>query len=582
MAMTGPPQAPEMVEAGSDLLCPCGPRRPRVLEDFGIEVRQLLALAGPAILSQLMVFMISIVSAIFCGHLGKVELDAVSLAIAVINITGISVGTGLASACDTLISQTFGGKNLKQVGIILQRGILILLLFCFPCWALLINTEQILLLFRQDPEVSRLTQMYVMIFLPALPASFMFQLQARYLQNQGIIFPQVITGLIANFLNAGINYIFLYVLSLGIMGSACANTMSQYVQMILLFFYILWRKLHVETWGGWTTECFQEWDSFIDLAIPSMLMLCIEWWAYEIGSFLAGIISMVELGAQSIMYEVATVVYMIPLGISIAVSIRVGNALGAGNVEQAKKSAVTALIITEICAVTCCILLASLKDVLGYIFTTDKEIVGLASRVVPMYAVSHIFDAFVCASCGILRGTGKQKIGAIFHAIGFYVIALPVGISLMFAAYLGILGLWTGILICSVLQVFVFLFFFSKMNWNAVSEEAKARAFLKLKIAKDLNNRPAIYQNTVPTVEPEEHGDMALAERTSCEKQEDGLVGQGEPAQSPEASPVKALSVMELVLRRGLAVLAAVFILIIGIVVRFATRPDVKDAESNG
>ncbi|KAJ1185862.1 hypothetical protein NDU88_002648 [Pleurodeles waltl] len=573
--MTGAVQALGMAETGGDLLCPCGPRRPRVLEGFGIEVRQLLALAGPAILSQLMVFMISIVSAIFCGHLGKVELDAVSLAIAVINITGISVGTGLASACDTLISQTYGGKNLKQVGIILQRGILILLLFCFPCWALLINTEQILLLFRQDPEVSRLTQLYVMIFLPALPASFLFQLQARYLQNQGIIFPQVLTGFIANFLNVGINYIFLYVLSLGIMGSACANTISQYAQMILLFFYILCRKLHIETWGGWTTECFQEWDSFINLAIPSMLMLCIEWWAYEIGSFLAGIISMVELGAQSIIYELATLVYMIPLGFSIAVSVRVGNALGAGNVEQAKKSAAIALIITEICALTSCILLASLKDVLGFIFTSDKEIVGLAGQVVPLYAVSHIFDACVCVSCGILRGTGKQKIGAIFHAIGFYVIALPVGIALMFAAYLGILGLWTGILICSVLQVLVFLFFISKMNWNTVSEEAKARALLKLKIAKDLNSRPAIYQNTVPTVEPDEHGDMTLAELTNCEKHEDMLVEQGEPSQDPDASSVQALSVMELILRRGLAVLAAVLILIIGIAIRFATRPDV-------
>ncbi|XP_016335908.1 multidrug and toxin extrusion protein 1-like [Sinocyclocheilus anshuiensis] len=142
----------------------------------------------------------SFISTVFCGHLGKTKLASVALAIAVssqnnliivafiktlfINVTGISIGSGLASACDTLISQTFDSNNLKRVGVILQRGILILLLACFPCWALLINTEPILLAVRQSPSVARLPQLYVKIVMPALLAAFMYQLQGLYLQNQ--------------------------------------------------------------------------------------------------------------------------------------------------------------------------------------------------------------------------------------------------------------------------------------------------------------------------------------------------------------------------------------------------------------
>ncbi|XP_029303001.1 multidrug and toxin extrusion protein 1 isoform X3 [Cottoperca gobio] len=368
------------------------------------------------------------------------ELAGVSLAIAVINVTGISIGSGLAAACDTLISQTFGSRNLLRVGVILQRAILILLLACFPCWAILINTEPILLAVKQKPEVARLSQLYVKIFMPALPATFMYSLETRYLQNQGIIWPQVITGIVVNLLNALINYIFLYILNMGVAGSAVANALSQFSMAAILYAYILWKGLHKATWGGWSKECLQDWGSYIHLAIPSMVMLCVEWWSYEIGGFLAGLISETELGAQSVVYGLANVAYMFPMGFGIAGNVRVGNALGAGDTEQAKLSAKLTVFCAVSVSICLSVLLGSLKNHISYIFTYDEQIRERVADIISLYAPFVLLDAIAASLGGIIRGAGKQRIGAICNILGYYGVGFTVGVPLMFVAKLGIQG----------------------------------------------------------------------------------------------------------------------------------------------
>uniref|UniRef100_A0AAY5KM85 Multidrug and toxin extrusion protein n=1 Tax=Esox lucius TaxID=8010 RepID=A0AAY5KM85_ESOLU len=412
--------------------------------DFKKEIVQLSTMAAPVIMAQIMVFLLSFISTVFCGHLGKTELAAVALAVAVTNITGVSIGSGLSSACDTLISQTFGSRNLLKVGVILQRALLIQLLACFPCWAILINTEPLLLAVRQSPELARSVARS-----DARSATFIYQLEVRYLRNQGIIWPQVITGVVANLLNALINYIYLYALNLGVIGSAWANTISQFSLALMLYAYILWKGLHKATWGGWSWECLEEWGTYIYLAIPSMVMLCVEWWTYEIGSFLAGLISEVELGAQSVVYELSNICYVFPLGISLAGSVRVGNALGAGETEQAKLSAK----LTMFCA-------------------------GMSLYLLVPQA----------ASGSIIRGVGKQKVGAICSILGFYGIGFPIGIPLMFAAKLGIMGLWTGLFSCAFLQSSVLIVYLSKMSWKkATVEVSKHRHHSQVPIAFIVN-----------------------------------------------------------------------------------------------
>ncbi|XP_031513271.1 multidrug and toxin extrusion protein 1 isoform X5 [Papio anubis] len=496
------PEEPAPVRGGPEATLELRGSRCLRLSAFREELRALLVLAGPAFLVQLMVFLISFISSVFCGHLGKLELDAVTLAIAVINVTGVSVGFGLSSACDTLISQTYGSQNLRHVGVILQRSTLILLLCCFPCWALFLNTQHILLLFRQDPEVSRLTQTYVTIFIPALPATFLYTLQVKYLLNQGILLPQIVTGVAANLVNALANYLFLHQLHLGVIGSAVANLISQYTLALLLFFYILGKKLHQATWGGWSLECLQDWASFLRLAIPSMLMLCMEWWAYE---------------ASSAWWSWA---------------------------------------LSPSC--------------MNWPSLCTWDIINLVAQVVPIYAVSHLFEALACTSGGVLRGSGNQKVGAIVNTVGYYVVGLPIGITLMFATKLGVMGLWSGIIICTVFQAVCFLGFIIQLNWKKACQQAQVHANLKADVAQSGNS--ALPQDPFHPGCPENHEGILMNDvGKTGEAQMDQQMRQEEPLPEHPQDSAK-LSRTQLVLRRGLLLLGAFLILLVGILVRFYVR----------
>lgn len=108
---------------------------------------------------------------------------------------------------------------------------------------------------------------------------------------------------------------------------------------LLTLVYIVFSKFYEPTWDGYQKDCLYEWSVFIKLAIPGMLMICIEWWSFEIGVFLAGLIGKTELGAQSVLFQLETIAYVLPYGFEIASTIKVGHYLGRGDKDSAKTSA---------------------------------------------------------------------------------------------------------------------------------------------------------------------------------------------------------------------------------------------------
>ncbi|XP_061734395.1 multidrug and toxin extrusion protein 1-like [Nerophis ophidion] len=545
-----------MEVAASDRWFCCSWLRHKVPRNLREELYHLLRMMGPLLIAQILNYMLPFVVTMFCGRLSSEVMAGYGLATLTVNITTAATGLGLGHACDTLVAQTFGGKNLLRVGVIFQRGIIILLLFCLPCWGLLLNAQPILLLLGQDPEVTRIAQLYITAYFPAIPAMFLHYLQESYLRNQGIILPQMYTSAMANIASAVTNYVLLKVLNLGVNGSAAANTLSKIYACVFLFAYIRWKKLHKTTWGGWSVESLQGWGSFMKLAIPSTLMICFEWWIYEFGGFCAGILGRDELAAQHVLISVANMIYMIPLGIQAAACARVGNALGAGDTAGALLTCKLSLSLTAAFALVGGIALSFAKSVIGLIFTSDPQIISRVSHVMNIYCFHQFFDGIVAVCIGIFMGTGKQMIAAVSNFIGYYCIGLTLFLTLMFVAKMNILGFWLGLLICTVLQSTFYIFVIFRMNWKKITEEALKRAWAKTKVE--------LLNTSNQSAEQPEHQDNSV----------DGYMQvttdrhDGNPKTFIQEN-VDHLSVSQLIIRRGIAIFSVVGLLVVGVCVHF-------------
>ncbi|MEQ2244710.1 hypothetical protein ILYODFUR_020006 [Ilyodon furcidens] len=552
------------MEVSSDRLFCCSWLRRRVPLAHREELYHILRMTGPLLLSRILNCLLPFVVTMFCGRLGNQVMAGYGLACATINVTTAATGYGLGLACDTLVSQTFGGKNLLEVGVILQRSIIILLLFCLPCWGLLINAQPILLCVGQDPEVARLAQLYITSFLPAVP---------------GIILPQLYTAALANIANVATNYLFLYWLNLGVSGSAAANTLSQIYICSFLFAYIRWKKLHAKTWEGWSVESLQEWGSYMKLAIPSTLMKCFEWWVYELGGFFAGMLSEDELAAQHAVIMVAFITYMFPLGIQAAACARVGNALGAGDSARALLTSKVSLCLAAAFALVEGVVLGCSKTVIGFIFTSDENIISLVSHLMNAYCFLQFFDGLVGVCTGIFLGTGKQKIPAVANFVGYYCIGLTLSVTLMFVAKLRVLGFWVGLLICVILQSTFYITVIFRLNWEKVTEEAVKRAqksaHMTLLDTSGLSDTKGTADQT-PFNKKSAGGYISVS--TGCQDGTTARQGGHEVQQLKDSH----LSTTQLVIRRGLTMFAAVALLAVGAAVHFLVPlPEVQFAEGN-
>jgi MATE family multidrug resistance protein len=266
---------------------------------------------------------------------------------------------------------------------------------------------------------------------------------------QGIMKPAMYCAAIANVFNIIANYVFIYSLGLGYAGAPIATALGRWLSFLLLCLWTRMSGLYRTTWVNFSFRLLVEERAlllqFIKLGTAGGVALLFELWAFELTTLLASYLGELYLAAHVILLNVCTFSFMMPLGISVAASVRSANLLGEGNGLQARFSTIIAIACgASLMTLNGCIIYA-LRNVIAHAYTDDSDTIALVAQTAPYGAAFQIFDGTFTVSSGVLRGIGRHRAGAVMSGIGFYVLGVPLAYVFAFHTSIGFQGLWLGV-----------------------------------------------------------------------------------------------------------------------------------------
>ncbi|KAJ4953733.1 hypothetical protein NE237_030565 [Protea cynaroides] len=445
------------------------------IPDIIDETKSLLKLSFPIALTALLVYSRSIISMLFLGHLGDMELAGGSLAIAFANITGYSVLSGLALGMEPLCSQAFGAQRPKLLSLTLHRSIIFLLFSSIPLSFLWLNMSKILLCLHQDPNITRIAHTYLLCSLPDfITNSFVHPIRI-YLRAQGITYPLTLASCASAILHVPANLLLVSHFQLGVAGVAMASTVSNFFVLLVLISHVWAAGLHIPTWEPPSLECLTGWEPLLRLAAPSCVSVCLEWWWYEIMIVLCGLLTnpKATVASMGVLIQTTALIYVFPSSLSFAVSTRVGNELGANRPGKARASALVAVLMAALMGLSAMLFAYEMSDRWGRMFTGDAEILRLTSAALPILGLCELGNCPQTVGCGVLRGSARPSTAANVNLGAFYLVGMPVAIGLGLWLGVGFCGLWLGLLSAQVCCVGLMLYVVGTTDWDAQARRAQ-------------------------------------------------------------------------------------------------------------
>lgn len=410
----------------------------------------MMRLAVPCVAIQIGLILMGVVDSMMVGRLSAAALAAVALGHMYFFALSV-LGMGVIMALDPVVSQAVGARDAPAISRAMQRGLILSVVLTVPLSLGLVPAASVFSAMRQPADVVPSASVYVRAVLPSIFPFFAFIVFRQTLQAMLRTGPILLVIVLTNIINVLLNWMLIFghfgFPAMGVAGAGWATTLARWIMAVGLL-AAGWRELG----GPLLTRRREVWQAgplwrMLRLGAPIGVQYFLEFGIFGLVAVMMGILGTIELAGHQVALNLSSLTFMVPLGVSVAGSVLVGQAVGRGDPPAARRSAWLAYAMGSGFMVLSAVTMLLVPRFLAGLYTNDEAVLMMAATLIPIAGLFQVFDGMQVVAGGVLRGLGDTRAPMIINMLGFWLLGFPVSWLLGFHTSLGPRGLWWGLVV---------------------------------------------------------------------------------------------------------------------------------------
>lgn len=415
------------------------------------ELRRTLVLAAPLVVGQLTNFGMNFVDTVMAGRLGMVDLGAIAVGSAIWS-AGVLFSLGILLAVSATVSQLDGAGRRSQVGEFTRQALWLSLALAGGIIGLSLGAGPLMAILEVDVEVAGLSMGYLKAIAWGAPALVLMLTLRFFSEGSGHTQPTMYVGLLGIALNIPLNWLLMFgnlgFPRLGAVGAGYATAIVLWLQFVLMAAWVAKRPQYqpFEVFARFSWPNWREISALLKVGLPIGFMVLMEGGLFVAAALLIGTLGALPVAAHQVAMNYAGLMFMVPLGLAGAITVRVGNAIGRGDPSGARRAGLVGIGMAVVFALISALIIILFPEQIMRLYTNDPAVIALGASLLLFAAIFQLSDGIQVAAAGALRGMKDTRIPMVYSVLAYWLVGMSIGWWLTFRTEWGPAGMWVGIL----------------------------------------------------------------------------------------------------------------------------------------